>query len=395
MGASASFLPHDLDVTARDITSHQEALAEVQRIRALLLTTNNTRAAQLLCLSPEAMRTHNQSILHAMTRREADRKKDNIEAEKRGDYSKCHSGTAEDTKNEAEAAKLLKGTVDGDGEESNDGEYAILKPLDSQLSMDALRALETKGKWMRYLNMNDCYGYVHGLTLEVRGNRPDAYVDAEEEQNTQKELAKNSKAKNGGAQLHTIQCKELREKIDQVENMSGKTLLLLTDGEHNETLRTYFAMHGVVCDVAPLGLSTGQMRKQGVRVKNVLENCRQSVVKGLQNGLMCGIFIGDIDGEDMPILEKLCKKPLGGPSVFPKQLFANKGKGLFTKFAAGSSSKLHLHRLYRDEDKDVSGGCVFKLKFQTIIISNCSAHTYKRQLKNCFPLETFEIVVVE
>jgi len=397
MGASASVEVNNLILDGSDIQSHAQAVAEVKKIRALLLTNNNARIANLLCMTPVELEAHHQSVLTAMTKREVERKKEMIEAEKRGDYSKCHSGTAEDTKNEAEAAALLKGAVDDDGGEGDaSGEYQILKSIDSiNLSTKARSALEKRGKWMKYMNMNDCYGYVHGLTLEVRGNKPDTYIDEDEERKEEEEKEKKKKDKK--KQLRKIEPKQLKEVIKEVENTANKTLLLLTDGEHDETLRTYFTMHGVVCDLSPLGFNIKKQRAEGIRVKSVMEDCRQATVKALKNGSMMGIFLGDIDGEDLPIMEKLCKnKKLGGPTVFPKQLFENKGKGLFTKFAAGSGSKLHLHRLYRDDDKDVSGGCVFKISFQTIIISNANMFTYKRQLKNCFPtLDNFEIVVVE
>ena len=393
MGSHPSIPLHHYPLDASDIQSPAQALAAVQHIRALILATNDTRIAQLLTLSKTTSLTHHQSVLAATTRREVARKKERIELEKRGDYSKCFSGTADDTKNEAEAAALLKGSVE---EEQDEGEYKILTPLHTATPVAALAALEERGTWMKYLNMNNCYGYVHGLTLEVRGNRPDAYIEEEQEQDaTNSQTTATQKQNNTSAQLQTIEPRQIKETIDQVEEMSGKTLLLLTDGEHDETLRTYFSMHGVVCDLSPLGRTTKEKRAQKIRPKTVLEDCRQSTVKALQNGLTMGIFIGDIDGEDLPIVDKLCKKPLGGPTVFPAQLFQDSGKGMFTKFAAGSGSKLHLHRLYREADQDVSGGCIFKIKFQTIVISNCSAHTYKRQLKNCFPLENFVIVVVE
>ena len=387
MGSGVSIptnlLSYPLD--ASDITTPSQAVSEVKRLRAILLANNDARITHLLLLNnEEELQHHHDTVLTAMTRRENERKKEKLEAEKRGDYSNCFSGTAEDTKNEAEAAALLKGGVEEDNEDTA-GEYVILKPLSyNNVSDNALAVLESKGKWMKYLNMNDCYGYVHGLTLEVRGNRPETYEDQEEA--TQMEQAKLAQQKKD--ELRTIEPRDVKEMIDEVEEIKGKTLLLLTDGEHDETLRTYFTMHGVICDLAELGLSVGEQRKQGIRVKNVLNQCRLSCIAALKNGKTMGIFIGDIDGNDLPIVDKLCVKPLGGPSIFPAQLFQNKGKGLFDKLGG---TKLKLNRLFKKED----GGPMFKLKFQTVVISSAGKSTYKRQLKACFPLEEFVVVLVK
>ena len=388
MGSSTSIILAD-PLNASDITTKEAAMTEVRRLRAVLLANNDDRVTQLLLLTDAAsLTTHHEMVLKATTRREGDRKKARIEAEKKGDYSKCFSGTADDTKNEAEAAALLKGGVAEENDDS--GEYSILQPL-SGASQNALAALEVRGKWMKYLNMNDCYGYVHGLTLEVRGNRPEAFVDEDDDTSDSSSSAA-QQAKKKAELVRTIEPRDIKDIIDEVEAIRNKTLLLLTDGEHDEALRTYFAMHGVICDLAPLGLPISQQRHNGIRVKTLLEECRKSTVRALKQGSTMAIFIGDIDGEDMPIVNKLCKKPLGGASIFPPQLFVNKGKGLFDKMGG---NKLKLNRLFQGDDKDASGGCMFKLGFQTVVISNAGKATYKRQLKSCFSLDNFEIVLVE
>mgnify|MGYP001229186017 CR=1 FL=1 len=376
-----------------DLTSPSQAIDEVKKLRSLFISNNNTRVARLLCLSKDDLETHHQAVLTAVAKRENERKKIMIEEEKRGDYSKSFSGTADDTKNEAEAASLLKVGGPGAGEEDSSddstGEYAILRPFKRNVPTSALAALEEKGKWMKYLNMNGCFGYVHGLTLEARGNRPDSFVDPSEKEKADAEAEAAKKKKE---EVRTIAPKEIKEVLDEVEEMRGKTLLLLTDGEHDEALRTFFTMHGVVCDLSALGQSLSEQRKKGTKVKQVLEECRKSIVQALQRGATLAIFIGDIDGDDMPILEKLCQKPLGGPKKFPSQLFENKGKGLFDKHGG---SKLKLNLLFSDDETDAAGGCMFSVKFQTCIISSSGKKSYKRQLKSCFPLDNFVIVAVE
>ena len=103
----------------------------------------------MLALTPEAREAHDRAVLNATVKREAIRKKEAEAAARRNDYSNSFSGTADDTKNEAEAASLLKGG-DGDGGASGSeskegvGEFAILRPLPDDLSAECLAALEAR-----------------------------------------------------------------------------------------------------------------------------------------------------------------------------------------------------------------------------------------------------------
>ena len=73
---------------------------------------------------------------------------------------------------------------------------------------------------------------------------------------------------------------------------------------------------------------------------------------------------------------------------FPDTLFHRSGRGIL--------SNKRYARLYRDEDKDSAGGCMFKISFKTCVVSDFGPRTFKRELKDAFSkgLEGFEIVHV-
>ena len=154
-GLAAAELAKPLD--ASDLAGGAaRSLAEVRYLRALAAGAP-ARVAGLLALTPEAREAHDRAVLNATVKREAVRKKEAEAAARRNDYSNSFSGTADDTKNEAEAASLLKGG-DGDGggsgcESKEDvGEFAILRPLRNDLAADHLAALEAHGTWLRFMN---------------------------------------------------------------------------------------------------------------------------------------------------------------------------------------------------------------------------------------------------
>lgn len=404
MGSGASTQPFDVvgvirkelekpsDGSDLHSSSAEEVVAEAKYLRALVAGMP-VRVAKLLSLTADKLKEHNSLVLAATVKREAQRKKDAEALARRNDYSNVFSGTADDTKNEAEAASLLKG---GDGASAGgtggieSGEFAILNPLPSDLDIRCVAALEKHGTWLRFMNpSNSCWSYIHSLTLEITGIKPEAFVE--------EKVIDDSKEK---AKIETpgpleISASELPEHIERVAENTKKTLLIL-DGTRDEEavgsdgrspLLEYFQQRGTVADLSGFGMAIGQQRKRGFKAKTATDEARKKLVAAIKSGLTCAIYIGDISGDDMSIPEKLCKKPLGGPLIFPATLLLQSGRGIF--------NNQRYARLFRDEDKDSAGGCMFKIAFKTVVVSNFSPQTYTRELKNAFhSLDDFEVIHV-
>ena len=82
--------------------------------------------------------------------------------------------------------------------------------------------------------------------------------------------------------------------------------------------------------------------------------------------------------ENISIEQKLCKKPLGGPEVFPKHIFFRGGKAML-------EPTYPIDRLYR-EDELVGGVAPVKGKFRTVVVSRQLPRNYKKELEETLPL---------
>ena len=416
MGAGASTIalaeverPRDAAdlLAARD--PRAAALREVARLRAIGAAVApgepplDPHVARLLALDGEGLAARHEKVLALTIKREAERKKEAVSRAARNDYSQCFSGTADDTKNEAEAAALLKGGegVGGGGDQTAaGGEYALLAPLGSNVPAAQLKALAASGKWLKFMASNECWSYVHGMTLEVRGIRPPEYVDEKAVAAAEAKEAAEAQAK-AASGPRRVAARDVPDLLRATAE-AGRTTLLLVDatrpdgeastvGEPSPLMRFFQSYDGgVVADLSPLGLTLGQQRKAGLKPKAVVEEGRCALVKALQTGGTLVLSLGHICADVIDVEGKVCKKPLGGPKTFPVQVFQRSGKAML--------EHKRYERVFRDEDKDITGACMFSLKFRTVVVSEVEPSMYKRELAGCFPTgfhKWFDVVVVE
>ena len=100
------------------------------------------------------------------------------------DYEKCFGGSAADAKNEAEAAKILRGDATASSSnEIKDSEFPLLdrsKIIYTHSLQE--KSLRSVGRWRRFLGLGatkdkDCWMYINVLTREVVSIRPSEYEE--------------------------------------------------------------------------------------------------------------------------------------------------------------------------------------------------------------------------
>ena len=122
-------------------------------------------------LTEEEKKEFNDAVVGAIIEKEKIRKKA-IDNTKAVDYSQSFGGTADDTKNEKEAAALLRGH-EGVAEE----EVPILRKPDCLSKFD-IENLRKAGVWKRFMGAQ-CFMFIHTLTKDIEGVRPSDYIDEE------------------------------------------------------------------------------------------------------------------------------------------------------------------------------------------------------------------------
>ena len=157
------------------------------------------------------------------------------------DYSQSFGGTAADTKNEKEAAAILRGETAADNEEEEQQSlYPYLIPPNIEHSYDQ-QQLRRYGKWGRFLGGTGCYLYIHYLTKEVVSLRPDEY----EEEVTITTNANNipEAQKDPANGIQRIDLENLQSEIDKIIQETKKTPLLL-DPSQSGVVRAFFSYKG-------------------------------------------------------------------------------------------------------------------------------------------------------
>jgi hypothetical protein len=173
------------------------------------------------------------------------------------DYDKCFGGTAADSKNEAEAAKLLRGDAAGSGAPD------VVDPLLDPRNITYNHVLQEKtlrsvGKWKKFLGLGatkeqDCWMYINVLTKEVVSIRPSEYEDdANITANANANIATDPKVANPSngllscsiaGVLECVQQIVRAEETDPSKPAPGKTPLLL-DTSPNQALASFYTYKG-------------------------------------------------------------------------------------------------------------------------------------------------------
>ena len=162
------------------------------------------------------------------------------------DHSKSFGGTAEDSKVEKEAAKLLRGdNITSDNKNSKILPPGKINPFDERL-------LKNYGKWLKFDN-GTCIMYINSLTKALVSNKPDNF---DEEDNfisntaVASGLLGNIELSNTHG-LPTCAIENILEYIDNIVHNEKKTPFIIDTSEDHK-LRTFFSYKAILEDVSSL-----------------------------------------------------------------------------------------------------------------------------------------------
>lgn len=201
-------------------------------------------------LNSEEKRALHQSILENALAREKVVAKNAAAMSKVADYSQSFGGTAADTKNEKEAAAILRGeTATNNDEVEQHHLYPFLAPPHIEHSFDQ-QQLRRHGGWGRLMGGSGCYLYLHYLTKEVVSLRPDDF----EEEAEAEEAAHHSNASDATTAvaardpangLRRVDLADLQQEVDRLVREGRKTPLLL-DNSKSGAVRTFYSYKGLL-----------------------------------------------------------------------------------------------------------------------------------------------------
>lgn len=304
-------------------------------------------------------------VLEAATKRERVRKVAFDEATKAAnmDYSKGFSGSAEDTKKEAEAAKLMRG---GDSAEEED---PYLRDACENMDAAARAEVEALGKWMKLMGGSGCYVYIHSLTHEFAANKPPGYVDS----------SAVDAAEEAAGGLPTVAIGDVNAEIARIITEEKKTPLLL-DGSEDRKLATFFSFKGVLVDGTKMALPLRD--KARPKPKAFVEELRAAAVKAMKGGSTLCLDLGETEGSKAPLWSTLCK-----PDGLRKELFIEGGKGL-------TRNKMAFRKMWKDDEKE-HGEAIPRDDFKFVVVSSIAPKAWEKTLcDEAIPSEHVYPVVV-
>lgn len=282
------------------------------------------------------------------------------------DYSHSFGGTAEDTKNEKDAAEILRGGVDDYVEAPKVYQSPYLTPP-SFLHQSERQALRRTGKWLRYLSANGCYMYFNTLSHELHSNRPDSYV--EEAHSGEGGVSTDVPPVDPANGLPVVEIADLPQEVERIIKDLKKTPLLI-DISEGHVVRTFYTYKAQVEDVSPMTVPFG---KSGVKKEDFMARCRKKLVGAMKAGQYFVLYMGGVNIEHADLKGKLCKK-----NVFPKDVFIKSGEPLIQD---KDKRKLIYH-----EDELEDGEANVREGFHTIVVSSLSPFDFRHKLEDCIPL---------
>lgn len=212
------------------------------------------------------------------------------------DYSKSFGGTEADSKNEQEAAAILR----GESTKATDDVAILQSPNMPHASQHV--TLKQLGKWMKYLSKKGCYLYIHPLTRDLLAIKPEEFIDEVDTQQVEGEDAQAEVDPANG--LPKIPLTELPAEIDRIVKELKKTPLII-DNSPSEVVRTYYSYKAHLEDVSCLTIPFG---KSGLKREDVMERCRKRLVGAMKSGEAFVFFTGGLTIEHADFKTKLCKK---------------------------------------------------------------------------------------
>jgi hypothetical protein len=331
------------------------------------------------------------------------------------DYSKSFSGSAADTKNEKEAAELMKN--DGGGAEPEDDEDAaadkdispfLVKPRITRIPKVAseeekelrkafqahdVHILKESSLDLKFLGPSGCFVYINSATKEVVSLRPRDYDEDDdigggialgmaqiaEEESGGKKKGTSGPAIGGGEEdlpegMLSCALTDLPAMIDDIVDNQQKTPLIL-DTSSEQKVRVFMEYKHRLQDVSMLTVPFG---KSGLRAKDVLENCRKTLVGALKSGSTFCLYMGDCNIEHANFKKKLCKK-----DVLPVDTFTNAGKRLLQN--APPEMEPRYLPIFRDDDKESGEAVVRGETFRVVVVSTLKPKEWYEKLGECLP----------
>jgi hypothetical protein len=258
-------------------------------------------------LSKEEREEYNKALMEAITAQ--DKKAAKKASAKAVDYSQSFGGTAEDTKNEKEAAELLRNNneteVANNSNNPNHGKnelYPILSLPIIQYSSEQT-VLRKTGIWQKYLSVTGCFLYFHNLTKEIVAIRPDDYIE-ETDPSTSQSNNNDQQTVDPANGLPKVAISELPQEVDRIVRELKKTPLII-DNTANEVARTYFTYKAHLEDGSVLTVPFG---KSGLKREEVMERCRKKLVGAMKTGQLFVLYLGGLTIDHADFKTKLCKK---------------------------------------------------------------------------------------
>lgn len=167
-------------------------------------------------LNQDEKKAFDDNIVMAITEKE-NLRRIKIEKEKAIDYSQTFGGTADDSKNEREAAALLRGN-DGNSED----DILILRKPETKAYEDA-ESLRSTGKWKKFMGAH-CFMFIHTLTRDIEGIRPYDYEDEVDDSAGGNEAESVRDPANG---LPSVLLADLPAEIERIVTVDKMTPLIL------------------------------------------------------------------------------------------------------------------------------------------------------------------------
>jgi hypothetical protein len=232
----------------RMVSVYHEALAEfgrpIEQCRcpSVILHVYNT-------MDSEQKKIFHQSVLDSALAREKVVAKKAEANSKVADYSQSFGGTAADTKNEKEAAAILRGETGGNDDEEQSHLYPFLAPPNIEHSYDQ-QQLRRCGKWGRVLGGTGCYLYLHYLTKEVVSIRPEDYEEDEAGTSASDGGTTAVEVRDPANGLRRVDLADLQREVERIVQEGKKTPLLI-DNSKSGAVRAFYTYKGLL-EVWPL-----------------------------------------------------------------------------------------------------------------------------------------------
>ena len=169
-------------------------------------------------------------LLSAIEAREEETRK-KMKNTKPEDYSQSFGGTAADSKNEKEAASLLRGGPTAAADDSS----PILREPTITHSFEQFE-LRRVGRWLKFMGASGCYMYMHNLTREMVSIRPEDFVDESQTTSTESHDTVIVDPANG---LPRVDIQNLPAEVERIVTELGRTPLIIDTSPENR-VRTFY-----------------------------------------------------------------------------------------------------------------------------------------------------------